>query len=63
MLDIGCCAKLGGGGGFAAGKTEVSKRYKQSRASSHSEAVEVSGVTVMPVNLGSNWTKSTHFSV
>jgi len=66
MLDIGCCAKFGGGGGFAASISgQVSRRYKYlGKRSLHSEAIEGSGITIIPVRMRLNRKAVlTHFSV
>jgi len=54
MLDIGCCAKFGGGGGFAVGiSRSAGVRSGHTTWSLHSEAIEVSGNNI-PVMLRLN---------
>lgn len=63
MLDIGCCAKFGGGGGFAGEASWSVGAVKQCREFIHSEAIEGSGITITPIRLRLNRTRFTHFSV
>lgn len=49
MLDIGCCAKFGGGGGFAGMTSRSAGAVKQCGKFIHSEAIEGSGIQSKPL--------------